>query len=360
MPVPAAVEAALSASVSARLGGAPSAAEALIHNPGNEVTAGLWRVRGPAGSAVLKLVTPHGDGLAHWAAGHEPTHWNYWAREPLAYRSGLAAEAYGGEGIAAPALLDAVDLPDGAVALWLEDAAGTPGTAWSVERLGAFARRLGAAQARWAGRQLPHPWLSRGWLRQYIGSKPVAEPVPWDHPVAAAMWPPELRAGVRRLWEQRGALLDRAERLPRTLCHLDVWPVNLIGAGDGRTVLLDWSFVGDGAVGEDVANLIPDTVADGLVDPALLPEVDGAVRTGYLAGLRDGDWHGPEGALWRAITTTGAAKYAWLAPLMLHRLAAGDGAASAHYDPHSSDAEVFARRVGLLTMLSEWADEALT
>src|SRR4029453_4931265 len=90
--------------------------------------------------------------------------------------------------------------------------------------------------------------------------------------------------------ERRAELLDLAEALPQTACHPDGWPRNLIARGGpgAEIVLRDWAFAGAGAVGEDVGNLIPDSVADGLIDPALLPEIEAAVTGGYLAGLRAG------------------------------------------------------------------------
>ncbi len=56
----------------------------------------------------------------------------------------------------------------------------------------------------------------------------------------------------------------------------------------GTSVLLDWAFTGDGAVSEDVANLIVDSCADGLMDVALPPEIAESATDRYLAGLRDG------------------------------------------------------------------------
>jgi hypothetical protein len=77
----------------------------------------------------------------------------------------------------------------------------------------------------------------------------------------------------------------------RTLCHLDGWPASLIDQ-DGTSVLLDWSFTGDGAVSEDAANLIIDSCADGLMDMVLLPETADSATDGCLRGLRDGGWTG--------------------------------------------------------------------
>ena len=68
------------------------AAEPLRHGLGNAATGGIWRVRGPAGSAILKVARrPAGREPARsFPTSDEPDHWNYWRREPLAYQTGLA------------------------------------------------------------------------------------------------------------------------------------------------------------------------------------------------------------------------------------------------------------------------------
>jgi hypothetical protein len=347
------------------LGGQVDGMEPLTHNTGNAATGGIWRVRGPAGTAILKLARPPVDATAPpvgrpgWPTSDEPTHWNYWRRETLAYRTGLPGRVYADAGITAPVLISSVERPDRMVALWLAESTGVPGPAWPVSRLAAFAEQLGTAQARFVDRVPGEPWLSRRWLAQYLADRApwISEPIPWDHP-AGRVWPDRVRDGVRRLWENRAALIAAAEAGPRTLCHLDVWPMNLIAAG-AQTTLLDWAFVGEGGLGEDIGNLIPDSVADGLIDAVLLPEIAREVTGGYLAGLRAGGWTGPAETVRRAIAACGAAKYCWLAPMMLSRAAVDSQAASPSYDPHSTTEEVFLRRTGLLALLSTWAATAL-
>jgi hypothetical protein len=351
----------LAPTVAAALGddGPALRAHELPHNAGNQATGGIWRVQGPAGRAVLKIATADGGGDAAWATSERGDHWNHWRREPLAYQTGFVHAVYGNAGLGAPLLLAAVEPRPGAVALWLEDVAGLPGPRWPVARLADVAERLGRAQAAWVGRDLPHPWLSRRWLRQYVTSQPISEPVAWDHPLASAAWPSELRSGLRRLWERRAELLSLAETLPQTICHLDVWPMNMIARGgpSEEIVLLDWAFAGAGAVGEDIGNLVPDSVADGLIDPGLLPEIDQAVIAAYLAGLRAGGWSGRDGQVRQAIAVTGAAKYCWLAPLMLQRLA-GDRI-SRFYDRRGPE-EILRGRAGMLGLVANWGRRALT
>lgn len=337
------------------------AREALTHNTNNTATAGIWRHRRADGSVIVKhAAPPTGDGL--WAAGAEPAHWNYWRREVLAYTTGFATEYLSGSRIRPPALLHDSPRPDGSVELTLEDVGGGQATGWSPDRLGGFAYQLGTVQARWAHPKADRPtWLSTGWIRQYAGRFGPDSAPDWDHPQLAAVWPKRLREGLARQWESRDRLFALAEAAPRTVSHLDVWPMNIMDDPDGSdgAVLLDWSFIGDGAVGEDIGNLVPDSVADGLMPADGLPEITEACVTGYLDGLRDGEWRGSPDEARRAIAVCGAAKYAWLAPMMADRLARGLAIGSPNYDRGDDNPTILERRRSMMELLADWTDQAL-
>lgn len=338
--------------------------EPQLHNLGNAVTGGIWRVRGEGFSYVLKVVRgDRPDETGRWPVGDDPRHWNYWRREPLAYETDLP-DAFAGSGLRAPVCYAVVEREPKVVALWLEDV--PPTEEWTVERVARTALQLGRAQGTFlAGRPLPdEPWLSRRWLRAYIASKPV-DPSYFDpgHPVwrldaAREAFPPRLIERLGRLWEERERLLQLVESLPLTLCHLDFWPANLVAHGDDETVAIDWAFAGLGALGEDASNLVPDTVADHFLPASSLPDLDAAVYAAYRDGLRDAGWNGNERTLRLGYTAAGV-KYCWLLPLNLARLET-DAELRAYGGESAHPLEfVLGERAAMLQLVADWTEEAL-
>jgi hypothetical protein len=86
---------------------------------------------------------------------------------------------------------------------------------------------------------------------------------------------------------------------------------------------------------------------------SLLEDVERAVETGYVAGLREAGWSGSASDVRLGITAA-AVKYCWLAPTMLARLHA-----RGQYDTRSSD-EMIAGRAQVLARVCDWAEEALS
>lgn len=330
--------------------------EPLVHNPRNGVTAGVWRVVAGDRSAVLKVLTRAKEATGRWAASDDPRHWNYWRREADVYASGLA-QVWQAYGIRAPRLLAGVERPDGDVALWLEDVPGEPATAWPLTRHLEHARRLGAAQG--AVRPQDEPWLSHRFLRQYTGSNTLGQELldddeAWQQPLVRDHSPDGLREAMVRLHHDREWFLQIMESLPRVFSHLDQWPAN-VRSDCHDSVLFDWAFAGDGALGEDLGNYLPDSVFDLFVPAARLPEYASAAYEAYLHGLRESGRRGDE-HLVRLGVCASAVKYDWLTALMLARaseeqLDYGGGRAVS--------AELRYRERGLtLAFLAGWADEA--
>jgi hypothetical protein len=299
--------------------------EELAHN--RWLTPGIWTVSSEEQRKVLKCLAPDREAPAsaweeHWTArAGGPRRWNYWAREGLAYRHRVV-EIYESGGIVAPRLL-AAHYGDDAIVLLLEHVEGLPGDQWEIPDYAAAARSLGRAQ----GQSLTcdavqeFEWLSCGFLQQYSSEKPVDWSLldsdnAWEQPLVQRNFPSELRAGAKWLHNVSGRLYEITQRLPRVLSHLDFWTKNLILRADRSIALLDWAFVGDGAIGEDIGNLIPDAAFDHFVPAESLAELEASVHSAYLEGLADAGWTG-DGRLAELGLCASAVKYDWLTPAML-------------------------------------------
>ena len=342
-------------------------ADDLPHN--RWLSPGVWRVRTSTGQlAVLKYTRSdrsHGNTPwdAHWTArDQDPRRWTYWCREPLAYQNDLAG-AYSGSGITAPTCLG-VDVDASEAVLLLEWVEGEPGEAWPVTRYGAAAQALGRAQAPFLlGRPIPpFTWLSERFLREYSSEKPATwelleDDDAWGHPLVRETFPAGLREGVLFVHAHRERLYQISASLPRTLCHLDFWPKNLFRGPDGEIVVIDWSFTGDGAIGEDAGNLVPDAVFDHFVSAEQMPRLEKQVYEGYLRGLRSAGWS-DDPRLVQLGMWSSAVKYDWLAPFTLAQVGqerqfryGGEGEIDAAFK--------FRERSRALLFNSQWARKAI-
>ncbi|MGW5193934.1 aminoglycoside phosphotransferase [Kribbella sp. NPDC004138] len=329
----------------------------LRHNPLNAVTANVERVTYADGrTAVRKELRRPADSSGPWAASTDPRHWNYWRRELEVYRDDELREQLADAGLVLPAA-QTEDQQDGAVLL-MDDIDGTPGTHFSLAEHAALARACG----RWQARPAPErPWTSIGFLRDYSTTRDVpwhlmTDDAAWQQPLIRETWPAGLREAWTGLLVHRDALLDLVASLPRARCHLDFWVSNVIQRPSGELALFDWSFLGDGALGEDIGNYIPDAVFDLFWPVERLPELAETCIANYLDGLYEAGWRGDPDDVRLAVMASGV-KYAWLLPGLLGR--ASDATHNAYHRQVDSR-YLFHQRGQALLYLADWCAEALS
>jgi hypothetical protein len=336
----------------------------LRHNPLNLVTRSVERITDHTGKTVIRkeLARPRrgvdqpSAAAASWAGSLDPRHWNYWRREVEVYSDGELRARLEEAGLY---LAEAeIDEYDGGAVLLLEDLSGTPGTEFSLEDHAALAQACGRWQARPTE---PTDWTSRNFLRDYSTSRVVPwelldDDAVWRQPLIAEHWPDGLREKWQQLVAHRNELLELVEGLPRRMCHLDLWVSNVIRRPSGEPALLDWAFTGDGALGEDIGNHIPDAVFDLFWPAERIHELAETCVDGYLDGLRDGGWRGDADQVRLAVMASGV-KYAWLLPGLL-----GQAADKSHraYHQQADSRQLFQQRGLALEFVADGCLAALT
>lgn len=139
-------------------------------------TVGLFRLSGTAEvdgqkypwSVIVKVFNRAGISDVGQETFQDPSAWNYWKREILAYSSGILSELDGN--LMAPRFYGVTEHANDEWRIWLEDIEETT-KVWSIERHGLAARHLGQFNGSYlTHRTLPdeQPWLYRGRTREWV------------------------------------------------------------------------------------------------------------------------------------------------------------------------------------------------
>jgi hypothetical protein len=264
---------------------------------GNPVSVGLYRFEGLGQdqdervhwSVILKIIqSPANMGLVNMGEGEEQTHWNYWKREPLIYKSGLLETLR--DGLAAPRCFGVVEQPGNMFWLWLEDISDSYMGSWPLKRYALTARHLGQLNGSYLSkRPLPSfPWMSMNRNRSWIDMIPW-KTIPWEHPRVLMRYPKPEANSFRRMLTENERFLAKLDILPKTISHGDTYPTNFMSRhlnGDvEKTVALDWALMGIAPLGDDLGQFVYGAQMNLKgADPV---DVDKTLFESYLDGLRD-------------------------------------------------------------------------
>jgi hypothetical protein len=245
-------------------------------------------------TAVLKVAGP--SELAEW---NRVDSVEYWKREVLVYQSDVLDDLPGS--LVIPRIYAVQEMPDGKFFIWLEwvrDATSD----WSMADHYLSARHLGQFNGGYvAGHAMPvqRPWMTTGRLRQWVEGRPVDrdELLHFAQAEYVGRWLTTQNVDrMTKLYQHRDGLYDAIESLPVSLCHHDAFRRNLMlrrnEEGVPETVACDWSYVGTGHLGQEIATTTAIDLMFLEVPSERALELDEAVFAGYCDGLRDAGWQG--------------------------------------------------------------------
>ena len=237
-------------------------------------------------SVVLKFsATPQDTQLA-------PTSLWCFKREWLVYQADLPDTLPAA--LAVPRCYSILEQVDGTW-VWMEHVIEKNDGRWGAEEFAFAARELGRFGGAYATSQRnpDQPWLSRNQIREWIAAW-SPENV-WDSVRIQRLFPPQIRARVFRLWDERERFMAVLDDLPQAFSHFDCMRRNLLirdRPGGDELVAVDWAMCGMRPLGSDLSHLVAQSAAFCDWDPAHVAELERATEGAYLAGLSDAGWRG--------------------------------------------------------------------
>ncbi|HCB07160.1 MAG TPA: phosphotransferase [Nocardioides sp.] len=226
-----------------------------------------------------------------------------WRTEAEVYRSDMADHLP--QGLSVPRGLGVFDLDAESAAIWLEEVP-TRAASWDRERYERAAYLLGRFSARPALARLVDLRDVEWSLSTYVSGRVNVQVLPmlmgdeiWQHPLCAA-FDDDLRDRLRAAGTSAPELAAEGDALPRLLSHGDACPNNLMTGPADDFVMIDFGFLGSAPVGFDLTQLLVGDVQIGKRGAEGLAELDEALVTAYVAGLRAEGCEIPEAQVRRA------------------------------------------------------------
>lgn len=143
----------------------------------------------------------------------------------------------------------------------------------------------------------------------------------WKHPYTRLAFSEGTQQRLQTLMENTDLFCNLLEQLPQTISHQDTHWTNLFATHDanGRetTAVIDWSFLGLAAVGEDLGTQIAGNLANLFIDSAQAKIYYQAALDAYLDGLRETGWQGEKKSVQFASAATAFLRYATFELIML-------------------------------------------
>ncbi len=273
-------------------------------------------------SLILKIIVPS-------SRADEPTHYNYWKREILAYQSGLLEKLP--ETIRAPRCFAIEEKDDNTVWIWLEEVTDSIGPHWTLRHYEEAARLLGRFNGSYlVGEPLPdEPWLCRRWLASWVeecdkyDNKMALIEETWQLPVLRKWFPPHMFKRYSKFHQSRRQLLEGLQKLPKVLTHNDAWPPNLFRQEKSSMVAIDWAFVGIAGLGEELGRfygLLLHRDGSLLRETSRLPD---RLFEHYVMGLRDAGWNGDSAKVRFGFTASAGIRCGMMVPKLIEQAYTG-------------------------------------
>jgi hypothetical protein len=188
---------------------------------------------------------------------------------------------------------------------------------------GAFANYSPSTEENaWLCRQFIRHWVRSG-VRIGLGNIAENNRV-WENPFTKLALPDGTQGRLQKLLADSDTFCDLLENQSQTLSHQDThWP-NLFATydaqGNATTTVIDWSFLGLAAIGEDLGTQVAGNLANLFVNPVEAKPYYEAALDAYIDGLQQTGWHNDEKSIRFACASTAALRYATFEVLMLNWL----------------------------------------